>query len=60
MTTDQQYRQLAAELGICDDRAESMLLDLLKSKDEALELEKVKVSAREDVLQNQLMEARVR
>ena len=58
MNNQQKYRQILSELGIDDDRQERAIVELLEQKDTALELERVRVSAREDRLQEQLMEMR--
>lgn len=57
--SDQQFRQLLGE-HVSDQRAEQALRDDRQALIDERELERVKVSAREDWLQDQLMEARVR
>lgn len=60
MTPEQQYRNLMSEIGICDDRQEKALVDLLMSKDAELELERARVPDEVSALEYQLMEERTR
>jgi hypothetical protein len=56
MKTTQDIRTLCAELGICDDRAERLLIDLNSEHNTALQLERDRVDERVWVLEDKLME----
>lgn len=58
MTPEQQYRQLMSDIGICDDRQEKALIDLLRDKDEQLELERARVPEKVWQLEEQLLKER--
>ena len=57
MKTTQDIRTLCAELGIVDDRAERLLIDLNNEHNTALQLERDRVDERVWVLEDKLMEA---
>lgn len=60
MNTEQQYRQLMAELGIDDDRQERALIDMFQAKDTDLELERARVPDQVWELEEQLLKERTR
>lgn len=54
------YRQQAEELGIWDDKLEARFVEIMQAKDTEIELTRARVSEREDALQNQLLEERMK
>lgn len=60
MKTTQDIRTLCAELGICDDRAERLLIDLNNDHNESIELECAKVDDRVWRLEDELLQERTK
>ena len=58
MKTTQDIRALCAELGIVDDRAERLLMDLNDEHNQAMELERARVDRRVWDLEHELMEVK--
>ena len=56
--TDQQTRQLCADIGICDDRQERVIVDMNRQHNIDMELMRARVTEREWALENELMEMR--
>lgn len=56
--TDQAYRAILSELGVCDDRIEKALTEILRDKDTALQLERDRVPDKVWALENQLLKER--
>lgn len=60
MRTQQDIRTICAELGICDDRAERLLIDLNNEHNESIELERAKVDDRVWKLEDELLQERTK
>lgn len=59
MTNQQQWRKLAADLGICDDRCEKMFTDMMQKHQTEVELERARVPDKVWELEIQLMKERM-
>lgn len=56
--SDQAYRAILSEIGVCDDRIERALTHILRDKDTALQLERDRVPDKVWVLEQQLLKER--
>lgn len=60
MKTTQDIRTLCAELGIVDDRAEQLIVDLNNEHNETMELERSRVDDRVWKLEDELLQERTK